>query len=184
MLTKLWTVRPATDYAILQRQGIYTADDRYIMPERMEAYQWMSRRLAEKTPAPAGVCFPLWAWYHAHGSRQPKPDLRKRGHLEKGEKGVRIEFMVPKSDVLLSNFDGWHAVLNNHFFSLDDEEYEYHESLENKLSPTELQRAKEESWLRIFDLNLIPDPSIYEIQAVFWQLDLASVTKVDYFIAR
>ncbi|MDO4226213.1 DUF3841 domain-containing protein [Neisseria sp.] len=184
MLIKLWTVRPASDFAILQKQGVYTADERYVMPERMEAYQWMSRRLAEKTPAPAGVRFPLWAWYHAHGSKRPKPDLRKRGHLEKGEKGVRIEFLMPETDVLLSSFDGWHAVLNNHFFSLDDQEYEHHENMENKLSAADLQQAKEKSWLRIFDLNLIPNPAIYEIQAVFWQLDLASVVKVDYFTAR
>ncbi|WP_373747117.1 DUF3841 domain-containing protein [Neisseria dentiae] len=116
MLIKLWTVRPAGDYAILQQQGIYTADEHYVMPERIETYQWMSQRLAEKTPAPAGVRFPLWAWYHAHGCKHPKPDLRKRGYLEKGEKGVRIEFMIPASDALLSNFDGWHAVLNDHFF--------------------------------------------------------------------
>ncbi|WP_083327509.1 DUF3841 domain-containing protein [Neisseria mucosa] len=59
MLT-LWTVRPATDYDLLKDQGFYTADECFVMPERLEAYRWMSRRLSEKTPAPPGVCFPLW----------------------------------------------------------------------------------------------------------------------------
>ena len=183
MLT-LWTVRPATDYDLLKEQGFYTADECFVMPERLEAYRWMSRRLSEKTPAPPGVCFPLWAWYRTHGDKHPKPDLRRSGHLEKGEKGVRIEFMIPAEQVLLSSFDGWHAVLNNHFFSLDDREYEYHEKLETELPPDALQQEKEKSWLRIFDLSLLLDPSVYEVQAVFWRLELSSVVGVDYFTAR
>ncbi|MFC3873357.1 hypothetical protein [Neisseria musculi] len=67
---------------------------------------------------------------------------------------------------------------------MDDQEYEHHENMENKLSAADLQQAKEKSWLRIFDLNLIPNPAIYEIQAVFWQLDPASVVKADCFTAR
>ncbi|MFD1245008.1 DUF3841 domain-containing protein [Paralysiella testudinis] len=184
MLIKLWTVRPASDYALLQQQGFYSADSRYVLPERAAAYRWMAQQLAEKTPTPAGVDFPLWAWCRAHGSRQPKPDLRKRDHLEKGQPGVCIEFMLPQAQVLLSSFDGWHAVLNNHFFSLGDEEYEYHESLQTRLPPAALAREKQKSWLRIFDLDLLPEPAVYEVQAVFWRLELASVVKVDYFVAR
>lgn len=184
MLIKLWTVRPASDYALLQATGSYTADSNLIMPDRKAAYQWMARCLAEKTPAPAGVDFPLWAWYHAQGNQKSKPDLRRRGHLEKGGQGVRIELMLPQEQVLLSSFDGWHAVLNNHFLSLTDEEYEQHASMETALSANALKRAKQKSWRRIFDLSLLPDPAVYEVQAVFWRLEMAAVTKVDYFTAR
>lgn len=184
MLLKLWTVRPLDDYLLLKKQGFYTADAAYVLPERIEAYRWMSQKLAERTLPPQGVEMPLWAWYCAHGSRQPKPDLRKTGHLEKGAQGVRIEFAMPAEQVLLSSFDGWHSVLNNHFFSLDDAEYAYHETLKTKLPSAEYQREKERSWQRIFDLDLIPDRSVYEIQAVFWQLELSSVIKVDFFTAR
>ena len=184
MLIKLWTVRPESDFSLLQQQGFYTADNVYVMPERRAAYQWMARQLAAKTPAPAGVDLPLWAWRHAHGNRKSRPDLRKRGHLEKGEAGVRIEFSLPQEQVLLSSVDGWHAVLNHHFFSLDDEEYEYHERLETELAADELEQAKQQSWLRIFNLDLLPDPAVYEVQAVFWRLEMDSVTKVDYFTAR
>ena len=97
---------------------------------------------------------------------------------------MRIEFSLPQEQVLLSSFDGWHAVLNHHFFSLDDEEYEYHERLETELAADELEQAKQQSWLRIFNLDLLPDPAVYEVQAVFWRLEMDSVTKVDHFTAR
>ena len=51
MLIKLWTVRPESDFSLLQQQGFYTADNVYVMPERRAAYQWMARQLAAKTPA-------------------------------------------------------------------------------------------------------------------------------------
>ncbi|UYZ73367.1 DUF3841 domain-containing protein [Moraxella bovis] len=85
----------------------------------------------------------MWAWYHAHGANKPKPDLRKSGHLPKGERGVRIEFTLPKERVLLSNFDGWHAVLNDWCFALDDDEYEHYGRLEQTLPPDEFQSIKE-----------------------------------------
>ncbi|ASK27371.1 hypothetical protein BG910_06120 [Neisseria chenwenguii] len=150
------------------------------MPERLAAYRWMAARLAEKVPPPASVAFPIWAWRFAHGRRQPKPDLRRRGHLEKGAAGVRIEFEIPQEQVLLSSFDGWHAVLNDTFFSLGDEEYERCERLEAELPSEKLREAKEKSWYGIFDLSKLPGPDVYEVQAVFWRLDMTMVGKVDF----
>lgn len=184
MLLKLWTVRPASDYALLQTQGVYVADERFVLPEWRCAYQWMADQLAKKVPPPAGVTVPVWAWYRAHGSLRPKPDLRRSGHLAKGQKGVRIECVLPAEQVLLSSFDGWHAVLNNHCLSLDDAEYENHEHLARTLSAEAFERVKQQSWQGIFDLNLLPDPKIYEVQAVFWQLPWSAVVRVDDFTAR
>ena len=181
---KLWTIRPESDWLLLQRHGVFVSEPRYVMPDRLAAYRWMAARLAEKTPAPAGVELPVWAWYRAHGQQRPKPDLRKRGFLEPGQQGVRMELDVPDELVLLSSFDGWHAVLNNWFFTLGDAEYEHAERLEASLPPDALAREKARSWHRIFDLGLLPDPALYEVQAVFWQLNLAHVTQVEFFTAR
>ncbi|MGR6981615.1 DUF3841 domain-containing protein [Testudinibacter sp. P27/CKL/0425] len=156
MSLKLWTVRPESDFILLEKQGFYTADSQFVLPEWKDAYQWMSYHLAQKTPAPAGIDVPVWAWQQAQGNKRSKPDLRYGGYLEKGVRGVRIEFMIPEEQVLLSDFDGWHAVLNNFCFSLDDAEYDYHERLENELSASEFEQIKQQSWLRIFDLDLLP----------------------------
>lgn len=183
MLT-LWTVRPVSDFEILQKTGCFITDPTKIDQHRLRAYSWIAKQLSKKVLPPKDVQFPVWAWYRAHGLNQIKPDLRKTGYLEKGEKGVRIEFTIPDKDVLLSSFDGWHSVLNYHCFSITDEEYDYYEQLEINLSSDEFEKVKQQSWEKIFDLDLLPDPNIYEIQAVLWQLKLEWVKKVDFFTAR
>lgn len=183
MLT-LWTVRPISDFDILQHDGIYRTDPTWVDEHRLTAYRWIAGELAKRTAPPPHASLPVWAWYHAHGANKPKLDLRRSGHLPKGEKGVRIEFTIPKEMVLLSNFDGWHAVLNDCCFSLTDDEYDHHEHLEQTLPPHEFNQIKEQAWQKIFDLSLIPDPTIYEIQAVFWELRLNWVKKVDFFIGK
>lgn len=40
------------------------------------------------------------------------PDLRASGHLPSGTAGVRLELEVDPDEVLLSDFDLWHYVLN------------------------------------------------------------------------
>lgn len=180
----LWTVRPILDYDILLTQGVYRTCPSLVECHRLPAYEWMAKQLANQCPAPFGVQLPVWAWYHAHGSKKPKPDLRKTGHLPKGEKGVRIEFKISKELVLLSNFDAWHSVLNDWFLSFGDEEFEYYEKLQKRLSFEMANQLKQQTWLKIFDLSLIPKPQLYEIQAVFWELKLEQVSKVDFFIAR
>lgn len=181
---KLWTVRPETDYFILEKQGAYSTDEHLVFQHRLIPYRWIAQKLAEKVPAPMGITLPIWAWYRAHGLQRIKPDLRKKGHLSQGERGVRIEFEVPENQVLLSSFDGWHAVLNNHCFTLTDEEYEFYENLEMNMSAKEFQKVKQATWDKIFDLSLLPDPNIYEVQAVLWQIKLEWVKKVDFFIAK
>lgn len=183
MLT-LWTIRPVSDYEILRRDGVYRTNPALVDEHRLSAYHWIASELAKRTQPLPHTSLPVWAWYHAHGANKPKPDLRQSGHLPKGEKGVRIEFTIPKEMVLLSNFDAWHSVLNDWCFALDDDEYEHYERLEQTLPPDEFQGIKEQTWQKIFDLSLIPDPTTYEIQAVFWELRLDWVKKVDFFTAR
>lgn len=181
---KLWTVRPESDYFLLEKQGVYHTDEHLVPSHRLEAYYWISEQLNKKVLAPKGVSLPIWAWYRAYGLNQAKPDLRKKGHLQKGERGVRIEFNAPEDLVLLSNFDGWHSVLNNHCLALSDEEYYFYESLEKTCSKSDFEKIKRESWLKIFDLNLLENPNTYEVQAVLWELRSEWIQKVDFFTAR
>ena len=44
-------------------------------------------------PPPEPDCVPIWAWCQWEGKRK-KPDLRCRGHLPKGQPGVRLELEV------------------------------------------------------------------------------------------
>lgn len=181
---KLWSVRPESDYILLTQNGVYHTDERHVLNHRLEAYYWMAEQLRNKVPPPKGVSLPIWAWYRAYGLSHIKPDLRKRGHLESGEKGVRIEFDIPENLVLLSNFDAWHSVLNDNCFAVNDAEYEYYENIKETCPIAEYEAIKRKSWEKIFDLELLPDPNIYEVQAVLWELKKDWVKKVDFFIAR
>ena len=181
---KLWTVRPESDFFLLQKQGFFRTDKRFVDEFHLVAYHWMARQLKYKTPPPKGVNLPVWAWYRYGGLNQIKPDLRKSAHLKRGERGVRIEFEVAENLVLLSNFDAWHAVLNNWCCSLNMKEYDYYEKMEKICSKTEFEEMKHKSWLKIFDLDLLDDPGTDAIQAVLWELRLEWVKKVDFFIAR
>lgn len=180
----LWTVRPENDFFLLQKQGVYRTDERFVFHFRKEAYHWIAEQLKKKVQPPAGVTLPVWAWYRAYGLNQIKPDLRKTGHLQRGERGVRIEFEVPEHLVLLSNFDAWHAVLNNHCVAFGDKEYGDYEKMEQTYSKNDFEQIKQQSWLKIFDLNLIEDPNTDAVQAVLWEFKIEWVKKIDFFIAR
>ncbi|MFW1912040.1 DUF3841 domain-containing protein [Acinetobacter ursingii] len=181
---KLWTVRPENDFFLLQKQGVYHTDEHLVSNHRLEPYYWIAQQLRNKVEPPLGVTLPIWAWYRAYGLNKIKPDLRKKGHLQKGERGVRIEFEAPENLVLLSSFDSWHAVLNNHCLALNDIEYNYYEKKEQSCSKNDFEEIKKESWLKIFDLDLLEDPNTYEVQAILWELRIEWVKKVDFFIAR
>ncbi|WP_372472915.1 hypothetical protein AB4865_08890 [Capnocytophaga sp. ARDL2] len=47
--------------------------------------------------------------------------MRKRGHLEKGIHGVRIEIRKHESEVLLSDFDFWHYPISYQSYISDGE---------------------------------------------------------------
>ena len=73
---KLWTIQPVEVYEILQRDGVFVADETKIdMPEFLGPYKWLCKQLNKKTPCPVGVTVPIWAWYQFCG-KQKKPDLR------------------------------------------------------------------------------------------------------------
>ena len=124
--------------------------------------------------------------------------MRAFGFLPKGTKGVRIEFEKPETEILLSDFDLWHFVLN-YWHIADNEEQELEFNKLFKTSSVEftdkenytlkLKNILESSWNKIFDMNY---HSIYtadafkrkKIQATFWTLKSTEIIKVDFFNAK
>jgi hypothetical protein len=155
----------------------------------------MSDQMRLRLP-PHRASFPLWGWYRWQGLKQCRPDLRASGHLTKGATGVRIEFELPEESVLLSDFSGWHCVLNRCFLSINEQEFE--------ALAVELERAGVKwrwpfpepfhgrvvsSWQRIFDLEAgdaqwCAPLSQRSIQATFWELTIPQMRRADIFRAR
>ena len=138
----LWTIQNREFYDTLSKEGIIYTDGRKIIPYFRKAYKWMVEQMNERgVPT---VKYPIWAW-HMYEKGKKKPDLRRK-HGARGENMVLIEFDPPKELVLLSDFIGWHSVLNGGYHSCSEAE-------DNKYGDTKSQKLKEKSWLKIFDMT-------------------------------
>jgi hypothetical protein len=143
----------------------------------------MARRLASCHGAP-----PVWAWL------RPRPDLRRRGHLPPGTRGVLIEFRAPSSHGLLSDFGSWHVVLNNDYLALselDDRLFRRHCTLTigRPWADPHCRSQVEASWEHIFELPPAgADPEWYGtpqfIQATLPYIRLTWVVATIEFVAR
>jgi len=174
---RLWTVQDKAAYDDLCDKGVlhckaslaeWLKEDDF-----KKSYDWLVSEMKERVgEPPRGVEYPIWAWYLLLG-KNVKPDLRRvefRNYV--GEHYV-IEAEIPDEDVLLSDEEMWHLVLNDGYFSDAPEEdeaaVEYEEDKEcfRSLSPTEQERVKRESWKKVFDKDCCP---WCFVQATFWEL--------------
>lgn len=133
-----------------------------------------------------------------HGNKRIRPDLRSSGHFRKGTRGVRIEFEIPDDQVLLSDFESWHYVLNYWYLArseAEDKAFDRYIALKGfdyfitRPLPEPYHNQLVATWLRIFDLDWADDyvaspREQKSIQAVFWELRLDHVKNVDFFVSR
>lgn len=180
---KLWSIRTLDELDILlSGQPLRTGPDK-VDKDRKQAYQWIAKQLSNKVAPPEGVEYPIWLWRYWEGRYRAKPDLRAGGHVQKGSKAVRIELEIPSDKVLLSDFDSWHAVLNNHHLSQTDAEYEYYEQYEEQEKDENLLRkSKEATWLKIFSIEDLPDD--WAVQGVTWEILPEHIVNYKVFTSR
>jgi hypothetical protein len=186
---RLWTVRSAQHYD--RARWPLRAGVRHVDPYMLPAYHWMADQLRRRVgPPPRGVVLPLWAWV-------VKPDLRESAHLARGTPGVVLEVEVSAEEVLVSDFERFHAVLNRSYLERSQADADRHDRLEQRESPggwphTPAVRARvEKSWERVFGFSSQEmDPrhhgpaSAAVRQAVFWELRREQVRSVRRFVAR
>lgn len=170
-MTKYWILQPEDYWSTCKVRGYIEGHKEHLMYP--EEYKWMMEQMRSRLPNYKGE-YPVWVWVK-------KPDLRQT-HFEKGERFVRLTVELNDNDVLVSDFEDWHMVLNNGFLSFSEEEDNAYE--EGKLAMT-----KEESWNRIFDLETQGDQDWNGERGVWLQgttgrIELSSVTKVEHFISK
>jgi hypothetical protein len=190
----LWTLMPLAAWEALVRDGRLGGDGRRADRWLREHYRWMMDQMRIRIPGFRGG-FPVWAWY------RPKPDLRRRNSMDSRGAMMRIEYRVAPGMVLLSDFSGWHSILNQHYLSLTEHEADEWDQLARDATgmqyprisglPPDLQDRVHESWERIFDLELLATSAwmngngeeIHEqaIQAVLEEIRLEWVVKVTPF---
>jgi hypothetical protein len=181
--------QPIEIWNLIQDTGEYRcgpSKGSMIEPEFQEKYRWLCRKMTERIgPPPEGVELPLWAWYMQNGKHK-KPDLRSERWIC-GPSDVDytcIELEIPENQVLLSDFELWHSVLNDWLISFseaeDDRIHEYY----NSLSPEARRAYKDKNWEQIFDISFFESKWIrrgYMIQATFWVLSRDMIRDVRFF---
>jgi hypothetical protein len=188
---RLWTVQDKAAYDSLCKNGVLRCDAQFaeLLSEKAfkRSYDWLVAQMKARVgEPPIGIEFPIWAWYLLDG-KNVKPDLRRTEFRGFSGKNYIIEAEIPDKDVLLSDEEMWHTVLNDGYFgkgaeSIDDvKEYEEDEAWFDSFPPNEQERVKRESWENIFNSSRCP--WIF-VQATFWELRQEQVIGVRRFIGR
>lgn len=142
------------------------------------SYKWISEKLSQKYKKPDNVSFPIWSWYKTYGKHK-KPDLRQFSMYDNNYS--LIELSYNENEVLLSNFDLWHSVLNNSYCAITttgEEESLYTESQKyfDELLFNSSQKQIEKSWESIFNIDKKENNSF--IQACTWFIKPENVVKI------
>jgi len=187
---RVWTIQPVEVLARLTAARVLYADTACVPKEFRCAYDWMRAQMGRCLPHYDGH-YPWWGWY------SPRPDLRHSGHLERGTKGVRLELEIDPNEVLLSDFDAWHSVLNRGYLGLSEAEDDawyrrFEAAVPNRWTwppPEPWYSDILTSWERVFDLEALAtseywQPGPHYIQATFEALRLVDVRKCTPFVAR
>jgi len=186
MKLTLWSIQAEESWHQAIRSGVFLADPKYIDSFFLQPYSWMEKEMIKRIgPPPEGIIHPVWAWYN-YGDFSKKPDLRKSGHLEKGKKGVRLTIEIDSSQVLLTDFENWHIILNTGDQGSIEKESTI---LENDFIPIEEVEFPWEvqgnnvvmKWDKIIEE---PGSKLPYVQATMWEVSLDQVKKVEYFKAR
>ena len=149
---RAWTIQSEAAWQAFQGRRVLRADGRRVFRHFRPAYAWLMAQMKRRLAGSTGR-YPIWFWH------LPKPDLRRRAILPRGERGVRIELELPRERVLLFDFETWHCVLNRWGLSLSLREsrdwdrkikgFDQHQAL----LPPPLEAELQASWERVFDLD-------------------------------
>lgn len=174
----LWTIQHKAAYDAMLESGVLRADEQplFCQDDFRFTYDWMAEQMCRRVRAPpAGVSYPVWAWYQWEGVRKRLDMRTHRRWTTKGTPIVLLTINVPDELVLLSDFDTWHIILNDGYLPLwkhdDREEY------------TEEEKIR--SWENVFcwkestDLWDAPKTT----QATFWELKREWVIKAEHYIS-
>lgn len=166
--SKYWTVQSLSAWEQAQQYGFLEGHSDHIAYP--EPYHWMMVQMTERLPLYDGS-YPVWVW-------KEKPDLLQLNHFTGREQCVCLTLSLNPLNVLLSDFQEWHSVLNNTFNAVDRAEWDAFQAGRSLLT-------KEQSWLRIFDLNRPLDTDWSgtperRLQGVTGRVRMQQVLKAEY----
>ena len=185
---RIWTIQIEETLEHLMSDGKLEAPLSY-RPEGFEfAYDWMSRQMTERIgTAATPFTTPLWGWVQWDGEAKKKPDLRTvRSGPGRDWKYALLECEIPDDELLVSDFDAWHCVLNDAPVTNSDRESAEIQRQEEALSSAEYWSLVEKTWSRIFDPDSLSEDhwgakQNRSLQASFWQLRMDHIQSFKAF---
>jgi hypothetical protein len=177
----LWSIQHSNQLKEFEETCVLLANKDHVDKDFQSSYDWLVTKM-QHIPNLYQVEYPVWAWKNWYPDRA-KPDLRKYTRQgKKGENLIRIEFEVDDSEVLVTDFDYWHSVLNySYIHSTQAEEDEWSDGDWNdpkwKYSDDEIIK----SWDNLFNLG---DRAMGSNQACVWQIKKEQVRKIDHYKTR
>jgi len=154
-----------------------------------DAYDWLVRQMKKRIgEPPIGVSYPIWAW-HSLDYKPAKVDLRRTEFNNYSGEHYILTVDIPDEQVLLSDEENWHFVLNNSFFGATRSETAFNEveAWFDLLPHNEQVKVKEKSWENIFDVTQF-DSGFHRqgcyVQATFWELRKEQIISERRFIGH
>lgn len=133
------------------------------------AYNWMTNQLASQVSKPKKATLPIW-WWPITKNYFPKCD----------PSNVTILAEIPKTELLASNFELWHFVLNRFYLHSNqnetEDEWNQTENQFDSLPAKKQHQLMLQSWQHIFDLKECHD--YHDIQLVSWNIQSKHVFRV------
>lgn len=187
---RLWTIQTAAAYKELNEKGILRVPDELTDKDFRRAYDWLVGEMCKRIgPPPKGVNYPLWAWHTSNGEHV-KPDFKDVNYGEDGETMFLIEVEIPDEQVVLTDYNAWHYVLNRWWNddSTCEEDWEERHAWFDSLPIAEQKRVTVASWQGIFNVTRFNlgkwRSNGYWVQATFWELRKENIISVDEFVCR
>lgn len=176
---KLYTYQHKSVLEHINDKGFYKVDGRRSLAACWrggfkKGYDFIVKHLQEKDPNNYKATYPIWAF------------VEKSSPSDFGVKNtdtILLVLDIDESRVLLSDFINYHAILNNAYCNLDDEDWEEHEKLyypndevyPQGISKEDYQKVVEDSWINIFNIR---DSKKEDIQANFWVIKKEDIVEV------
>ncbi len=175
---RLYTIQPKEVWKQIQNENVFICDKSksYYLDGKdktninfVKGYQWLAKQMTDRIGNPDNIEYPVWAWYKRNDFNE-YPNLNDLGFGEK-EPLLVIELEIPKNQVLLSDFEEWHCVLNDDF-CWDCSKSDFDNDIWIPTNPD-----KEKSWEHIFEIS-----NSSFVQATFWKVTKDMVVSVEEFI--
>ncbi|MED2737676.1 DUF3841 domain-containing protein [Bacillus toyonensis] len=160
-------------YKKFEEKGFLTGDEAFVDSDFLSAYKWLIEQMNNKINNDGS--FPVWLWTE-------KPNLNEEGHFDPGTKAVCLTVEIPDEQILFSDFDAWHCVLNNWYCALTELE-------DDSFDRGKVDITKEESWQRIFNFEQLQQSEMWgnaeqTLQGVTPVIKKEQVLNVEYFTAQ